>query len=153
MRGLEYLMQCYPDATVKEILAIQEQEKLEDKRKFEAQHKKTLEFMEDLNTNGGYYKGRFGLDQHYLYRVFDLEMDDKGNVRMKVESLVMFYNPTEDRNHVTKPNEIRIERRLKDYEDLDTYGLQNRERVTVKEWNEVNDYLNAMSEMFWKPVT
>jgi hypothetical protein len=149
MRALETIMREYPDATARVIFAMQEQDKLEDEKEFQERNAKTLAFMADLNANGGYYRGRFGLDQHYFYRVFDLVMEEDGRVMMKVETLVMFYNPTQDRNHVSKPGEIGIERRLKDYERLDQYGLQNRERVTVKEWDEVNAYLNAMSKMFW----
>jgi len=155
MRALEYLVQLYPDKTGKEILEIQVQEKLDDQKEFEETNKKKLAFMKDINENGGYYRGRFGLDQHYYYRVFDMEMDNHGNITMKVDSLVLFYNE-KTKNQVTKEGEIRIERRLKEYQHYDNYGLHDCERVTVKEWDAVNKYLDAvnkyldaMSELFW----
>lgn len=152
MRALEYLMQLYPDKTATEILAIQAQDKLDDEKEFEKRNAKTLAFMADLNKNGGYYRGRFGFDQHYFYRVYDLEMEPDGHVIMKVECLVLFYNSENEPHTTTKPGTISFERRTKDYERLDQYGLQARERVTVKEWDEVNAYVDAMSAMFWKPL-
>ena len=152
MRAIEYLVQLYPNKTGKEILAIQEQDKLKDQKDFEKRNKKKLAFIKDINENGGYYRGRFGIDQHYFYRVFDMQMESKGEIIMKVESVVMFYNEEGKPNQVTRPNEIRIERRLKEYERLDTYGLQDEERVTIKEWDAVNDYLNAMSKLFWGDI-
>jgi hypothetical protein len=149
MRGLEYLMELYPNATAKVILEIQKQDKLDDEKEFIKLNKKKLDYMEDLNKNGGYFRGRFGTDQHYLYRVYDLEMDETGRVIMKVECLVMFYNEGDKPHQVTRPGEMSFERRIKDFEYLDNYGLQDRERVTVKEWDEVNDYVNAMSKLFW----
>jgi len=38
---------------------------------------------------------------------------------------------------------------LKDYQQYDQYGLEDRERVTVKEWDAINKYLDVMSKLFW----
>jgi len=106
MRGIEYLVQSYPDKTGKEILAIQAQEKLDDLKEFEEINKKKLAFMKDINENGGYYRGRFGLDQHYFYHVFDMEMDNHGNITMKVEKIVLFYNNDGHKHTVTDAGSI-----------------------------------------------
>jgi len=150
MKSLEYLIQLHPDKTGKELLEIQEQEKLEDQKEFEEHNKKKLAFIKDLNENGGYYRGKFGLDQHYYYKVSNLTINKDGEVRMDVESVVLFCNNTDDTRHVTKPNEIHLDRKFNTYELLDRYGLTNCERVTVKEWNKINSYLDAMEDLFWK---
>jgi len=148
MRSLEYLMQCYPDKTAKEILAIQADEKLADQKADEKRNAKVLAFMKDLNENGGYYRGKFGLDQHYYYKITNLRMC--GNeVIMDAESVVLFCNNDGHTNTVCKPNEIRLERKSKEMAVLSQYGLDDRERVTVKEWNAVNEYLDAMQKLFW----
>jgi hypothetical protein len=152
MRSIDYLIKLYPDKTGNEILAIQEQDKLDDKNEYLMRNAKKIAFIEDINTNGGYYRGRFGLDQHYFYRVFDLVMEDNGEVIMKVESLVLFCNDTNDTRHVTRPNEVNLERRLREYERLDEFGLENRERVTKADWDAVNDYINQMSKLFWGDI-
>jgi hypothetical protein len=151
MRSIEYLMQCYPDKTGKEILAIQAQEKLEDQQAEDRRNAKKLAFIKDINTNGGFYRGRFGVDQHYYYRIFDLKLDN-GEVVMQVESIVLFFNDTKDTNQVTKPNEVHLERRLRTYERLDKFGLEQEKRVTAHEWDAVVNYINAMSQLFWGDI-
>lgn len=151
MKSLEYLMQLNPDKTAKEIFAIQAEEKLADERAEKKRNAKVLAFMEDLNTNGGYYRGRFGLDQHYYYKITNVRMI--GNeVMMDAESIVLFCNHDGHQHTVCKPNEIRLERKQKELVVLSQYGLDSRERVTVKEWDEICAYLDAMSAKFWKPL-
>jgi hypothetical protein len=149
MRVLEYLIQLYPEKTGKELLEIQEQEKLEEQKAFEKHNKTKLDFVNDINTNGGYYKGKFGLDQHYYYRIFDLVLEESGDVRMSVEKLVLFCNNDGHEHTVTKTGEINFERRTEDFANLDNYGLLHEERVTIKEWNAVNDYIDNIVKLFW----
>lgn len=153
-RALEYLMSLYPDKTAKEILELQKKDEAQDKKNFENNNKKKLEFIQDINSNGGYFRGRFGEDQHYFYRVFDLELQPNGEILMKVEQLILFYNDSNDIHQITitKPNQTTLERRIKDYEKLDDYGLNFEKRVTKKEWDEVNQYLNNMSKLFWGDI-
>jgi hypothetical protein len=154
MRALEYLMQLYPDKTAKEILAIQEQDKLDDQKAFEKHNKKLLAFMNDINKNGGYYRGRFGYDQHYFYHVYDVQMDSNGSLWANVDSVVLFMNNEDVKNIVTRPGEIHLERKTKEFVDLDNYGLQHEQRVNKVEWDGVNAYINNMNS-FWsdlKPV-
>jgi hypothetical protein len=148
MKSLEYLMQLHPNKTCKEILAIQAKEKAADKRAFEKHNKKVLAFINDINTNGGYYRGKFGLDQHYYYNVHNLRMVDD-EVMMDVDKIVLFCNNDGHQHTVCKPNEIHIDREFKEMAILSQYGLDSRERVTVKEWDEINAYLDAMSNFFW----
>lgn len=149
MRALEYLMSLFPEKTAREILEIQAKEKAADEFAEKKRNAKILAFIDDINTNGGYYRGRFGLDQHYYYKVRNLRMS--GNeVMMEVDKIVLFCNNDYHQNTVCKPFEIHIDREYEKSGLLSQYGLDNRERVTVKEWNEVNAYLDAMSKLFWK---
>lgn len=151
MRSIEYLVQLYPDKTGKELLEIQEKEKLEDEKKFQRANKRKLDFIADINKNGGYFKGTFGLEQYYFYRVFDCIMD---NTEMygSVESVILHVG---HKHGVTAEGEISFERRTKTFQKLENYALDTRElceRVTVKEWNEVNEYVNSMAGKFWKLI-
>lgn len=148
MRSIEYLVQLYPDKTGKELLEIQKQEKLEDEKKFQKANKKKLDFINDINTNGGYFKGTFGLEQYYYYRVFDCQMDGT-EMYGSVESVVLHVGRERG---VTRPGEISFERRTKTFQKLENYALTTRElceRVTVKEWNAVNEYVDSMAGKFW----
>jgi hypothetical protein len=149
MKSLEYLMRLHPNKTAKEILAIQAKEKAADLKAEQKRNAKVSAFMTDINTNGGYYRGRFGLDQHYYYNVRNMRMC--GNeVMMDVDKIILFCNPDGHLHTVCKPNEIHIDREFKEMAVLSQYGLDDRERVTVKEWNEINAYLDAIQRLFWK---
>ena len=150
MRSLELLMREYPNKTAKEIFEIQKQDELADQIAYDLRNEKKLAYIKDINTNGGFYRGRFGLDQHYYYRIFDLKMDTSGEVVMQVESIVLFINNTDDTRQVTRPNEMHLERRLRTYERLDQFGLEQEKRVTAHDWDAVVNYINAMSQLFWK---
>lgn len=146
MRSFEVLVRSYPDKTGKELLAIQEEDKVKDEKEFQKRHKEKLKFIDDINNNGGYYKGKFGFCQHYFYRVFDLKIEDNGKTIGKVESLVVFVG---DDRGVIKNGELRFERNLKEYADIEKYSLNTEERVTKKEWDKANEYLDRMVEKFW----
>ena len=154
MRGIEYLIQLFPDKTGKELLAIQEQDKLDDQKEFERFNKKLLAIIKDINENGGYFCGRFGSDQRYFRKIYDLTLEN-GEIYMTVDEVVFFINDTDEKHSVTNIGEAHFERRInKTYKKYDQYGLTFDKRVTVKEWDEVNEYINNMTK-FWahiKPV-
>lgn len=152
MRAIELLVNTYPDKTGKEILEIQKQEELEEQKAFEKYNKRKLAYIKDLNENGAYFRGKFGLDQHFYYRVFDLVMDEKGNVHMSIEKIVLFINLDGNEHTVCKAGHIHFERNIEDYQNLNTYSLEHEERITIKEWNKLNDYLNNLPELFWNNI-
>lgn len=141
MRDLGYLVRLFPDKTGKELMAIQEQDKLEDELEYQKLHEADLKFIADINTNGGFYCGRFGLDQRNFYRIFNLRMEDE-RVMMDVEKLYVYLRLN---------GEVNIERRIQEYQKLDSYGLSNRDRVTKKEWDEVNEHINSVGK-FWDHI-
>lgn len=148
MRSIECLVNQYPNKTGREILAIQAQDKIEDQKIYEEENKEKIAFVNDIDKNGGYFRGKFGIDQYYYYRVFDVIIDNNELIG-SVEKIVLFHNDTNNNHSVIKPCEIKLERRIKEYERLDTYGLEYEERITKEDWDAINNYLNKISKLFW----
>jgi len=150
MRAMEYLVSLYPEKTGKELKAIQDQEKLDDAKELKAINAKKLAIIEDINTNGGYFCGRFGSDQRYFYRYYNLRLENS-EIMMDVDSIVAFINDSGDTHSVTKIGEMHLEKRTRDYEQYSWFGTEKEQRVTKKEWDEVNQYIDAMTK-FWQHI-
>lgn len=148
MRSIEYLIQLFPEKTGKELLEIQKQDKLEDEKEYQKENESKLKWIEDINNNGGFFRGRFGIDQRFFYKVTNCSLETNGKVICDVEEIVVFLGS--DRG-VVKSGEINIEKKSSKYADADKYGFNIYERVTEKEWNEVNSYMMSISE-FWKDI-
>jgi hypothetical protein len=147
MRSLEYLIQLYPEKTGKEILAIQEQDKKSDEEAYQRRNKEVLEMIQDINTNGGYYKGRFGDDQRFYYNVTEARLEgDK--IYANVENIVVFLG---DGRSVVSAGDIRIEKRTKEWADLSTYGLEMYQRTTKQDYDEVMTYLLNLAK-YWDDI-
>lgn len=149
MKSLEYLMQLHPNKTAKEILEIQAKEKLEDKKKEDKRNEKQLAFIEDLNKNGGFYKGRFGSDQHYYYNITNARLEEN-KIYATVEHLIAFLG---HKTGVVQPGEITMEVRKKTYQDLHNYGLDTDmcKRTTKKDYDSVYKYMSDISK-FWDDI-
>ena len=144
MRDINYLIQLFPDKTGKELLEIQEQDKLEDEKEYQRLHEEDLKLVEDINTNGGYYRGRFGIDQYFYYRFFNLHLEDD-KIYCDCEHLVLFSGEGDSR--ITERFSVEI--RTESYKDIEKYGLDFYERVTVKEWDAVIQYFRTSPKQFW----
>lgn len=151
MRSIETLVRTYPDKTGTEILEMIEQDKVADEKAYQKANKEKLAYIKDINANGGYYMGRFGIDQRYIYNITKMWLE--GNeIYMDVEKIIVFLNLESKPNQVTNPNEGSVEKRIKSLQKYSTYLLEEMcERVTVKEWNEVNNYLIGIAK-FWKDI-
>jgi hypothetical protein len=146
MRDLGYLVQLFPDLTGKELMEIQRKDKEADEFEYQQEMKAELDMIKDINTNGGYYRGRFGIDQHYYYNFTNLRIDNK-TVYCDCEHLVMF---TGEGRATSKDFSVRIEK--KEYKKFENYGVDIPdciERVTKKEWDEVVNYFKKGAELFW----
>jgi len=148
MRSIGYLIQLFPEKTGKEILEIQAQDKLEDEKEYQKENESKLKWIEDINTNGGFFKGRFGIDQRFFYKVSNCLLETSGEIRCDVEKIVVFLGSERD---VVKNGNIHIEKKSSEYADADKYGFNIYDRVTEKEWNEVNSYLEGI-EKFWNDI-
>ena len=89
MRSIETLVRTYPNLTGSDIIKLQEQDKIADEKAYQKTNKRKLAYIEDINTNGGYYVGRFGVDQRYIYNVTKMWLE--GDViYMDVEKIIVF---------------------------------------------------------------
>lgn len=145
MRSLEYLAQLYPNKKAKELLAIQAEEKAAEQERQDKAHAKQIEFAKDLNDNGGFFKGVFGLDQHYYYNITNVSVTDRGELIGDVEKIVIFLGA--DRSVVRK-GEMSFEVKKKEYECLDNYGLYLTVRTDKKDYDECLVYLNGVAKFF-----
>ena len=121
------------------------EEKQREEKEYQERNKKKLAFIKDINENGGYYRGTFGRDQYYYYRVFNLKMVG-GEIIMDVEKIVMFSGDAD------KGDKFSIERRIKEYQREDRYYLTNEMRVTEKDWNELTKYLDNTIDKFFDRI-
>lgn len=143
-RSIEVIIQENPNLTGKEILAEQEY----DKACFELWktniNKKQLDFIDDINTNGGYYKGRFGTDQRFYYKITDAQLD--GNrIYANVENIVVFLGA---KGGVVSEGNINVEKRKKEFTSLVTYDLEMYTRTTKEDYEQICDYLLGIAK-FW----
>lgn len=146
-RSLELIMQENPKMNAKELLAEQEY----DKACFELWktkiNKDRLDFIKDINTNGGFYKGTFGFDQRYYYNITNARLE--GNtVYAEVEKIVAFFG---HKNGVIKLGDVNIEKRKKELERIENYGLETCERVTKEDYVKIDTYLQGLTQ-FWEPI-
>lgn len=146
MRSIETLVREYPNKTGKEILEIQNQDKLQDEMRRLESNKKVLSMIEDYNSNGAYFKSTFGLHQYRYDKFTDLTLEEDGRITCKVESIVGFY--TTDSKSSFK-NEINLERKTKDVFDFYKYSPQEENRITEKEYNALSNHLNNIFVEFW----
>lgn len=143
MRSLEYLIQLFPDKTGKEIKAIQEQDRLQDEAEERERNAAKIAWMEDINTNGGYFK-RSG-SHKTIFKCWDVRLL-AGALIMKVEKIVVFQGPKYNKGEFT------AERTYDNLAVVENYGFDydpDLIRTTEKEWNEVKTYLENVSK-FWE---
>lgn len=145
MRSIEYLAQLFPDKTGKELLEIQLNDKKEDEKEYQKANKAKLAFIEDINQNGGYYKGRFGIDQRFFYCFTDLQIIS-GIVYGSVERITVFLG---EKNSVVREGEIRIEKSFNEMKEIENYGLSMYSRIEKREYDSLVEYLNNVSK-FWE---
>jgi len=144
MRSLELLLRDYPEKTGKEILQIQEQEKQEAKKEQQKRDKKQIAFVNDLNQNGGYFKGCFGTTQYYMYNITDVSLIE-GKLYANVERITCFY--ARDLKHSKDMLDFKIEE--KEYECLYNYSLQNENRITKEDYLKLYNVLDIVIPSFW----
>jgi hypothetical protein len=142
MRSIEYLLQLYPEKTGKEILQIQQQDKLEDEKEYERYNASKIALVKELTANGAYYRGRFGQDQYFYYRFFNLVMDGD-TIMCSVEQVTCFFNQR------LKHKTINIDRAVSDYKKFENFGIEICERITKEEWDAVNNHLEVTFSKYW----
>ncbi len=146
IRSIEYLCQLFPDKTAKEILDIREHDKKCHELWLHKGQEKVRAFEKKINDAGAlYYKGRFGLDQRYFYKVYNANVDEQGNIYASVDSMVCFLGESRG----VCEGRIHIELREDRYKDLDKFSLNNEKLTTKEEYEEMLSYLRGVSK-FWE---
>ncbi len=145
-RGAELMCQEYPNATGKEILELVEHDKKCSRLWIERGQQKVRDFAKRINDAGAlYYKGRFGLDQRFFYKVYNASVDDNGRITASVDSIVCFLGEKRD----VMEGRVNIELTLDKHADLSNYGLKSYTETTEEEYNEALGYLRGVSK-FWE---
>ena len=140
MRSIEYLVQLYPEKTGRELLEIQAKEKKEDQKAYERRFKKQLEFISDINTNGGE-------DQRFYYNVTDARIEHD-TIFATVESIVVFLG---DGRSVVSAGDVSIKKEKKEWAELNKYGLESYQRTTKKDYDEVLEHLLNLAK-YWEEI-
>ena len=143
MRSLDFLVRTYPNKTCAEILQIMEEERQVELQQFEKRNRANIEWMNEININGGYFKGRFGLDQRFYYKVTDVSMEGE-QLFGTVTKVVVYLGGS----IVQEP---KIEVCTKTFQKLENYGFGMYTRTTKYDWDEVNQYIKNI-EKFWKDL-
>lgn len=139
MRSLELLLRTYPTKTGEEILEIQQQDRLEDQKAYEEHNKAKLDLIEDINTNGGYFRGRFGKDQYFYYSFKNLDLSED-TIFCEVKTIVCF-------DWENGQKEISV--RNKEYQVFENYDINMYDRITKEEFDKISNYLTDIFPTFW----
>ena len=143
-REARVMCECYPEATGKEILELVEHDKKCHELYIQNGQEEVRAFAKKINDSGAlYYKGRFGLDQRYYYKISNAEVTDEGRIYADVEKVVCFLGGERD--------DIKIEKRSKEHKSLSNYSLGNEKETTQEDWDKVTKYLESVSD-FWNDI-
>jgi hypothetical protein len=117
-----------------------EKDKAKERKRIEKRHKDKLELIEDINENGGFYMGQFGLDQYFYYSFFNLRLMEN-KIICDVESIVIFDRP-----------ELHIERRVSTHKNLDQYAISIYNRIEEDQYLKLSEYLDQAAKVFFKGI-
>lgn len=146
-RSVEYLCKLYPEKTAKEIIELSEHEKKCYELYLQNKNSKKLELIDKINAGALYYKGRFGLDQRFFYKISGATLSDDA-IYARVEKIVVFLG--DDGDVVPKGN-ITIEKEIEKFTSLENYGLSIYQETTAEEWESLESYLRNVSA-FWDDI-
>jgi hypothetical protein len=144
MRSIETLVKLYPNLTGQEIMEIQAQDRLKDEKEYEETYKEAISLMRDINTNGAYYRGSFGLNQYFYYKYTNAQIEG-GVLWCDFEGIIVFMEKDED-----YPSSITIKKDL--FKRLASDEVNKYERITPEEFNELKDYYSKSIPKFWEPI-
>lgn len=142
MRSIELLVRTYPEKTCAEIMKIVEQEKQAHEAKIAKSNKDKLDLIKDINENGGYYKGTFGLDQYFAYNFKNLEFK-WDTIICDVENIVVFTGNENERRTVN----VKIE--FETMKQFENYGVEIYEKITKEEYEKIKSYYVDATPKFW----
>lgn len=147
-RRADYLCELYPELTAKEIIILRDHEKkcfeLWEVEQVQEQHDK----VKEINDAGAlYYKGRFGVDQRYYYKIYDAQVMGK-EVYATIEKIVVFLGCE---GSVISEGRLTMEKKVNELTKLTDYHLSLEHVTTEAQWNELNEYLQNVAQ-FWHDI-
>jgi hypothetical protein len=150
MRSIEYLAQLFPEKTGKELFKIQKEDKQQDEFELQEANKEKISIVEDINKNGGYYRGAFGTDQYYMYNItkIDIERNNR-QIYCEVERITLFDSQNINKGSVLSGESINFEIRQKESVKFEDITLMTT-RITEEEYNELKNYLFGVVPKFFK---
>lgn len=140
MRSLDQLVHEYPDKTGKELLEIQQQDKLKEEQESLEYDKEKAALIKDLNENGAYYRQRV-LQNHYAYDHFtNLRIGESGRIYCDSDTVLCVKR---------REGGLFFERVITKNVEMSHYGIDIvKERITKEEWERFIGYLEN-TFMFW----
>ena len=142
IRSIAMLAKQFPDKTGAELIQMHNDDIAAEKAAVQEHLKEKVKFADDINENGGYFQGQFGLDQYYFYNITEVEVFEDGGVWGRVEKIVWFDDvKNEPEFHVKE-----LSHRVSGSEDLSRYGLSLEKRITKEKWDKVVAYINGLSK-------
>lgn len=149
-RGMDTLCRQFPEKTGKEIMELYEHDLKCHRLWIERGQEKIRAFAKRVNDAGAiYYRGRFGLDQRYFYKVSNVEVSDRGDLYADVEKIVTFMG--DQGSGKAFEGRIHIEYENEGHTSISNYSLENEKEVPKEQWDAIYEYLNA-TKKFWEDI-
>lgn len=149
-RDARVMCQYYPDATGKEILELVEHDMKCHRLWIEQGQEKVRAFAKRVNDAGGiYYRGRFGIDQRYFYKVSNVEVTDRGDLYADVEKIVAFMG--DQGSGKAFEGRMRIEYENEGHTSISNYSLENEKEVPKEQWDAAFKYISE-TKQFWDDI-
>jgi hypothetical protein len=142
MRSFDHLIQLFPDKTGRELLEIQNQDKLQDEQERMEAQKEIIALAAALNNNG-YFKGRFSTSQYYMYHFTNVKVEE-GKLYGDVEKISTFYSIGLQPSLRVGSDDINISISKKTDTPLYNYGLEGDMMTSINE-AEYTRFKNAIT--------
>jgi hypothetical protein len=140
MRTIEALAIQFPDKTGKELMEIQQQDRLKEEQESLEYDKEKAALIKDLNENGAYYRQRL-LQNHYAYDHFtNLRIGDSGRIHCDSDTVLCVKR---------REGGFFFERTIAQNVEMSHYGIDViKERITKEEWERFIAYIEN-TFTFW----
>lgn len=133
MYSFKDLLKLNPTLTGKEIYELHLKEKQDEENRINILYEKHIKFIDNLNKNGAYFKGKFG-KQTFFYNITNIVFNKTSNyTTCNLESITIHNNFTDKLNI-----DWRNKERMKDFTTL---AVECYERIPKEEWDYVANYL------------
>lgn len=102
--------------------------------------------VDEIKENGAYYKGAFGTDQYFYYKVLEAKIVSD-EITCKIEKIVLFNSLGINSSCINK-NSFSYEFDQKDFVNYEDITFRTT-RITDADYNELKDYLFGVVPKFF----